>query len=155
MPKLKIKNGVKAGKTLTLPEGPATLGRGPQNNFIIADDSISTQHLLIVSGRNLCRIKDRGSSNGTFVNGEPVTNADLKQGDVLRCGDIEMVVDMEVVEGQYRVARHLRSANRSRDSVRSACRVRENRTPRRRHRSRRSSPAWITRISNRRPRRGR
>ena len=100
MPKLKIKNGVKAGKTLTLPEGPATLGRGPQNNFIIADDSISTQHLLIVSGRNLCRIKDRGSSNGTFVNGEPVTNADLKQGDVLRCGDIEMVVDMEVVEGQ-------------------------------------------------------
>ena len=100
MPKLKIKNGVKAGKTLTLPEGPATLGRGPQNNFIIADDSISTQHLLIVSGRNLCRIKDRGSSNGTFVNGEPVTNADLKQGDVLRCGDIEMVVDMEAVEGQ-------------------------------------------------------
>ena len=55
--------------------------------------ALHTDGGLIVSGRNLCRIKDRGSSNGTFVNGEPVTNADLKQGDVLRCGDIEMVVD--------------------------------------------------------------
>lgn len=83
-----------------MPDGPATIGRGSQNNFIIPDESMSTQHLLVVSGRNLCRIKDRGSSNGTFVNGEPVTQHDLKQGDVLRCGDIEMAVDMEAADAR-------------------------------------------------------
>jgi hypothetical protein len=92
MAKLQIKTGSKAGQIFELPEGPVTIGRGPQNTFAIVDESISTQHLLVMSDKMNCRIKDRGSSNGTFVNGEPVTNATLSHGDTLRLGDVEMVV---------------------------------------------------------------
>ena len=92
MAKLSVKTGTKAGQTLDLPEGPVTIGRGLQNTFVMADESISTQHLLIMSDKSSARIKDRGSSNGTFVNGEPVTQAVLEHGDNLRLGDVEMTV---------------------------------------------------------------
>ncbi|MGB0580144.1 MAG: FHA domain-containing protein, partial [Limisphaerales bacterium] len=92
MAKFLVKNGTKAGQTLDLPGGPATFGRGLQNTFVMADESISTQHILVMSDKSSARIKDRGSSNGTFVNGEQVTQAVLEHGDTLRLGDVEMKV---------------------------------------------------------------
>ncbi len=94
MAKFHILNGEKIGQSISLPQGPATIGRGDQNTFTLPDESISTQHVLIMSDGNACRIKDRGSSNGTFVNGEPVTTADLKSGDIFKLGEIEMRVDV-------------------------------------------------------------
>lgn len=92
MAKFAVQNGAKAGQTLDLPEGPVTIGRGLQNQFVMSDESISTQHLLVMSDQTNCRIKDRGSSNGTFVNGEQVTQAVLEHGDELRLGDVVMKV---------------------------------------------------------------
>lgn len=92
MAKLQIKNGSKGGQLLELPEGPTTIGRGDQNTVTLNDHSVSTQHLLVMSDKANCRIKDRGSSNGTFVNGEQVTQAALNHGDTLRLGDVEMIV---------------------------------------------------------------
>jgi len=92
MAKLQIKNGSRGGQLVELPEGPTTIGRGEQNTVTLNDHSVSTQHLLVMSDKTTCRIKDRGSSNGTFVNGEPVTQAALNHGDTLRLGDVEMVV---------------------------------------------------------------
>jgi pSer/pThr/pTyr-binding forkhead associated (FHA) protein len=83
MAKFHILNGNKIGQSITLPDGPSTIGRGDQNTFAIPDDSISTQHVLLMSDAKTCRVKDRDSSNGTFVNGKQVTQADLKNGDIL------------------------------------------------------------------------
>jgi hypothetical protein len=94
MAKFHILNGNKIGHSITLPDGPSTIGRGDQNTFAIPDDSISTQHVLLMSDAKTCRVKDRDSSNGTFVNGKQVTQADLKNGDILKIGDVEMRADV-------------------------------------------------------------
>ena len=87
-----------SGRSFELAPGPATFGRGLQNNYIIPDDSVSTEHLLVMSGPGQCRIKDRNTSNGTFVNGERVTQAALKHGDELKIGEVLVSVEMEVRE---------------------------------------------------------
>lgn len=94
MAKFHIQSGKMAGRVFELNPGPATFGRGLQNNFILPDESVSTEHLLVMTGPRECRIKDRNSSNGTFVNGEPVKQAVLQHGDILKIGEVEVRIEL-------------------------------------------------------------
>jgi adenylate cyclase len=64
----------------TLEPGDTVIGRLPACDVVIDDPSVSRRHakLTVIGGR--CRLLDLESRNGTFVNREPVTEAELTDG---------------------------------------------------------------------------
>ena len=66
-----------------------TIGRLPDQNIVLRDQSVSRQHATIVRENNSYSIVDRNSSHGTFLNGIRVQRAPLNPGDVLQLGSLE------------------------------------------------------------------
>jgi len=67
------------------------IGRGAENDLQLSDAAVSSRHAQIETeggGEDppVYRIRDLGSTNGTFVNGERVESRILSDGDVIRVG---------------------------------------------------------------------
>jgi pSer/pThr/pTyr-binding forkhead associated (FHA) protein len=62
------------------------IGRSSACEIVLGDDTVSRRHaeLRYEDGRWLLR--DLGSSNGTYVNGRLVTEAEVRRGDVVHLG---------------------------------------------------------------------
>ncbi len=75
-----------AGQVFSVNENEFTLGRHPDNTGCIDDQGISRFHAKIHRDNAEFAIEDLNSSNGTYVNGKPVTRVDLKNGDTLQLG---------------------------------------------------------------------
>ncbi len=69
---------------------PTTLGRGLDNDVVIADASVSRHHATIERRNDGFALRDLGSSNGTWVGGERITEAHLTDGDSVRFGDVAL-----------------------------------------------------------------
>lgn len=78
------------GRTFDLKVEKTTVGRVEDNTFQIAETSVSSHHAEILLRGPDVVIKDLDSTNGTFINGEKVTEGVLKVGQILRLGMIEM-----------------------------------------------------------------
>ena len=72
-----------------------TIGRVEDNTFQIPEASISSHHCEILRRGAEVVIKDLDSTNGTFLNGEKVSETTLKPGQTLRLGQVEL----QLVEG--------------------------------------------------------
>ena len=90
MAKLVLLSEGLTGRTHDLKGDRTTIGRVEDNIFQIADASVSSHHCEAVLRGTDVVIKDLNSTNGTFINGERVTEATLKSGQILRLGSIEM-----------------------------------------------------------------
>jgi predicted component of type VI protein secretion system len=66
-----------------------TIGRGPDNTIVVNDPSISTHHAQLLVEGVTYRLKDLDSTNGTHVNGRPVTEMVLQFDDRIRLGAAE------------------------------------------------------------------
>jgi pSer/pThr/pTyr-binding forkhead associated (FHA) protein len=76
------------GKTYPIRVGAETkIGRATDNDIVLGDSSVSRHHAAIESSNGSFRLRDLGSQNGTFVCGERVSEAPLKNGDPVRVGD--------------------------------------------------------------------
>jgi pSer/pThr/pTyr-binding forkhead associated (FHA) protein len=73
-----------------------TIGRLSDNSIQIEDGSVSSHHAEIASVSNGYRLTDKGSTNGTFVNGTQITEVVLKDGDQIRFGSVETVFVADV-----------------------------------------------------------
>jgi signal transduction histidine kinase len=62
------------------------LGRDASNSIRILDDEISRQHAEIRTENGQCSIVDLVSSNGTFVNGQRISESKLASGDRIQIG---------------------------------------------------------------------
>jgi len=95
MPKLIVRS--EAGETLShdLVEESYTIGRGPENSIRLDDISVSGNHAEIVVVAENCYLKDRGSTNGTLVNGQKVTEVQLRAGDRIRFGKVDASFEAE------------------------------------------------------------
>jgi pSer/pThr/pTyr-binding forkhead associated (FHA) protein len=90
MPKLQIMMPDTGEITHELVDESITLGRLPDNNIQVDDASVSSHHAQFnLSGNGNYLLKDLNSTNGTRVNGAPVTDAQLRNGDRVRLGKIE------------------------------------------------------------------
>ena len=72
-----------------------TIGRVADNVLQIDDASVSSRHAEIVQEMNAFHLHDLGSTNGTFINGEPSSDAVLRHGDEIRFGSVEAVFHAE------------------------------------------------------------
>jgi ABC-type multidrug transport system ATPase subunit len=70
------------------------IGRDPASQITLAHPSVSRQHAEISRQNGGRAIRDLGSVNGTFVNGQRVTGlTPLQMGDVVQIGPYKMVYD--------------------------------------------------------------
>lgn len=79
-------DAVNAGQVFSVNANEFTLGRHPDNTGCIDDQGISRFHAKIHRNNAEFAVEDLNSSNGTYVNGNPVTRVDLKNGDTLQLG---------------------------------------------------------------------
>jgi hypothetical protein len=75
-------------REFALGAGATTIGRHENNSIVFDDPSISSHHAEITQINERMVVRDLGSTNGTTVNGTPVIEAFLSQGDTLRFGSI-------------------------------------------------------------------
>ena len=68
------------------PSKTLRIGRSPDNDIVVLDSDVSRHHAELRGTAGAYRIVDLGSRNGTFVNGQRVTDVALSEGDVVRIG---------------------------------------------------------------------
>jgi transcriptional regulator with GAF, ATPase, and Fis domain len=83
------------GTALSLSETAVAIGRDPSNDLWIADQSLSRKHCLLVPRDGLFTIRDLGSKNGTRVNGLPVGEQLLRDGDHISVGNSVFCFQLE------------------------------------------------------------
>ncbi len=77
-------------KTYEFEKGEVTIGRSPDCSISLRDFGISRTHAKVVVQDGSCKIVDMKSKNGTQVNGVPVVEAPLKEGDRVLLGKFEL-----------------------------------------------------------------
>ena len=70
-----------------------TIGRLPFNTVQIIDRTMSGFHAELIMDDGHYRLHDRGSTNGTFVNGEPATDFHLREACKISFGTVECEFD--------------------------------------------------------------
>lgn len=90
MAKLIVLSEGLSGRSFELKVEKTTIGRLEDNAFQLAEPSVSSHHCEVFLRGTDIVVKDLNSTNGTFVNGEKVTEAVIKPGQLLRLGQIEL-----------------------------------------------------------------
>ncbi len=89
-PTLLVMTGALAGKRMYVRNG-FLIGKQPGCDLQIDDQYASSQHCQIgMDPMGNCVLYDRGSTNGTLLNGVPVKEAPLAHGVVIRIGGVEI-----------------------------------------------------------------
>jgi predicted component of type VI protein secretion system len=86
MPKLILSMDGLVLKELTLSKERTSIGRKPNNDIQIDNLAISGQHAVITCILNDAFLEDQNSTNGTYVNGQPVKKHVLHNNDVIELG---------------------------------------------------------------------
>ncbi len=83
--------GERRGERIELTQPRTTIGRRETNTVVLKDNVASSYHCEIVRDLNGYTVRDLGSTNGTLVNNEMVTEAQLAHGARIRIGNIRFV----------------------------------------------------------------
>jgi hypothetical protein len=79
------------GKRYSVSTSNFIVGRGINSNLVLEDELASRQHFVIIREGAEFRLKDLNSKNGTFLNGKKVTEAVLKNSDVIKAGNSSII----------------------------------------------------------------
>jgi len=75
-------------------EGRARIGRSEESDVFLVDPSVSRTHAVVEVDGVEPLVRDLGSTNGTFVNGERIEARPLRDGDELMFGNTRMRFEM-------------------------------------------------------------
>ena len=88
-PRLVIENGLNKGDEYIVHKPVTLIGRNESCDLIVSDPLVSRRHCHILWDGVYCTVEDLGSTNGTYVNGQPLTAAYvLRPGDRLQIADV-------------------------------------------------------------------
>jgi pSer/pThr/pTyr-binding forkhead associated (FHA) protein len=90
--------GDQAGRRFVVGSNPLTFGRGEENDVVMADPAVSRLHAELRQDEDGFVIIDRGSSNGTYVNGTAVTTHRLSPGDEIQIAEHRFALELEAPE---------------------------------------------------------
>lgn len=85
------------GRTYEFALPKTTVGRGDHNTLTIHDNGVSQTHCEILVYGSEVIVRDLGSRNGTFVNGELLHNQQrqLKSGQIVQFGSVKARLELE------------------------------------------------------------
>src|SRR5262252_1579377 len=84
-PRLEVRD-VLGERVVTVDRTPFTIGRRETNSLRLGGSEVSREHAEIVHEDSKYVLLDKESRYGTFINGEPVKEQELKSGDRIRLG---------------------------------------------------------------------
>lgn len=79
------------GRSYAILSSPTRIGRQADNDIVLDDRRVSRHHAEVIDRGGRWMVRDRGSTNGTSVNGKVVKEAVLKPGDRISFGGLEVV----------------------------------------------------------------
>ena len=104
MPQFIIIGGKNKGESFTLDKDKVRIGRFQQNDVVLSDTTVSRFHAEVINRDGNYFIKDLQSTHGTYVNGvRNISEALIKNDDIIRMGDIEMLFKIETPEAVEQV----------------------------------------------------
>ena len=75
---------------LALPKGRTRVGRGNEADVKLNDRTLSRIHLELLFNGEKAGVRDLGSTNGSFLNGQKFQEGPLVNGDTIACGNTEI-----------------------------------------------------------------
>jgi hypothetical protein len=88
VPRLTVIGGDQPPQSYDLEDEFTYAGRAETNTIVLPYGSVSGKHCMLIRNGSDILIRDLNSSNGTMVNGEVITEALLKIGDIVQLGDV-------------------------------------------------------------------
>ncbi len=82
-------------RTFHVEEALVNIGRQEENHLVIDDPRVSRHHAQLRFTQHRFLLFDLGSTGGTFVNGQPVTQHILVSGDVISLGGVPLIFGIE------------------------------------------------------------
>ncbi|NTU90117.1 MAG: DUF3662 domain-containing protein [Actinobacteria bacterium] len=81
---------IETGETFELRGSRVSVGRDRSNTICIPDANMSRNHAEFVRNGNIWILRDLGSTNGSFVGGRTISQAELYDGDVITVGTTKL-----------------------------------------------------------------
>jgi len=98
VPKISVVSGPSVGRAFAMSGQMATIGRHPTNDLVVDDRRVSGVHLELSrdpSDGNRVRIRDAGSTNGTWLGAHRISEIALSSGGELAIGDSRLRLDID------------------------------------------------------------
>lgn len=92
-PRIVVK-GLEEGVTQPFNDGRIIIGRDINNHLVLEADNISRRHAAVERHAGQYFVCDLNSANGTYLNGQRIDSAPLKDGDRVRIGNFSLVVSL-------------------------------------------------------------
>ena len=92
---LKVLKGAKQGTKVAIKKETFLIGRSQKCNLCVASSSVSRRHCKFSRQESKVLLKDLGSRNGTYVNGEKITEEiELSTGDEISVGSLSFMITL-------------------------------------------------------------
>jgi DNA-binding NtrC family response regulator len=95
VPRVSAVAGTGAGPAVAMARVTATVGRHPTNDLVLHDPQVSGVHLELHRVGNRIRVRDAGSTNGTWIGPHRVTEVELAPGAELTVGGTLLRFDID------------------------------------------------------------
>ncbi len=89
---LVVLSGPERGRRVLLERDVFRIGKHPDNDLVLSDETVSRRHCEIVRDHGGFLLRDLGSTNGTLLDGAEVREAYLRSGAVVTVGKVELQV---------------------------------------------------------------
>lgn len=77
---------------IELPGRVSIIGRDPSCDLVVHDVKCSRRHAVLETGPDGVTVRDSGSANGVFVNGQRIERSVLRAGDTISLGEVQIVL---------------------------------------------------------------
>ena len=88
-----VLEGPLKGQSIELAQPVTRIGRREGNDWVLPDGSVSSAHCEIEIRDGNFILRDLGSTNGSRVNNEPISERVLYRNDILQLGDVKLMID--------------------------------------------------------------
>jgi serine phosphatase RsbU (regulator of sigma subunit) len=101
VPTLQILSGPLAGRLFKVDGDLLVIGRNPDCDLVLEPKSVSRRHAAIIRRNREHVIKDLGSTRGTQVNGQRLSDpAVLTNGSVIQIGEVQLIFSTQAIQIQ-------------------------------------------------------